>query len=67
MVTLADVPLKEAVSMMTATPARMIGLENSKGSIAPGMDADLVLFDELIQVRQVMVGGRMLVSDLASR
>lgn len=67
MVQLADVPIVQAVKMMTATPARMMGLENRKGSIAPGMDADLVLFDEQIQVRQVMVGGRMLKNDQASR
>jgi allantoinase len=26
-------------------PARLVGLDRRKGSIAPGMDADLVVFD----------------------
>lgn len=31
---------------MTATPAAMLGLENVKGTLAPGADADLVIFTE---------------------
>ncbi len=64
MVKLADVPMVEAVKMMTATPARMIGLEKKKGSISSGMDADLLIFDEDINVSHVMVGGRLIVSDI---
>lgn len=58
MVNLADVPLADAVRMMTATPARIIGLADSKGSIAPGMDADLVLFDDSIDIKMTMINGR---------
>ena len=36
MMELADVPLTEAVKMMTSTPARIIGIDNSKGSIVVG-------------------------------
>jgi len=63
MIKLADVPLIQAVKMMSATPARMIGLEKRKGAISPGMDADLLVFDEDINIRHVMVGGRMLVTN----
>ena len=31
---------------MTATPAAMLGLENVKGSLAAGADADLVILSE---------------------
>lgn len=55
---LADVPLTEAVKMMTVTPARMLGVENRIGSVAPGMDADLLLFDEDISVSLVMIKGK---------
>ena len=53
----AGIPLTDAVRMITATPARIMGLTN-KGSIAPGMDADLVVFDEEITVQKVFAKGR---------
>jgi allantoinase len=37
--------LNEIARWMCAAPARLAGLTQKKGSIAPGMDADLVLFD----------------------
>lgn len=48
--------LEDAVRMMTATPARILGLP--KGVLAPGMDADIVLFDENVHVFRTFVGGR---------
>lgn len=53
-----QVPLYEAVAMMTANPARLLGIADRKGSIREGMDADLVLFDEDISVKAVWVSGR---------
>ena len=53
----AEVPLPEAVRMMTENPARILGLEH-KGRIAPGCDADLVLFDEDLAVREVWYGAK---------
>ena len=58
MVQQADVPLAQAVRMMTATPARIIGVDARKGMIAPGMDADLVLFDQDINIEMTIVGGK---------
>lgn len=51
------VPLYDAVRMMTETPARIIGLDRQKGSLAVGKDADIICFDEDIRVSGVMVGG----------
>ncbi len=57
---LAQVKLEDAVRMITYNPAKVLGIEKQKGSIAPGMDADLVVFDEDIRVKKVMVNGKLL-------
>jgi N-acetylglucosamine-6-phosphate deacetylase len=57
MVNLADVPVTEAVRMMTATPASIIGMDDRKGSLSPGKDADIVIFDDFINIQLTMVGG----------
>ena len=58
MVHLAGVPLWDAVAMATATPARVIGLADRKGSLAPGFDADIVLMDKQLNVKAVMARGQ---------
>ena len=59
MVRIAGVPLADAVKMMTLTPARVMGIDGKKGSIAVGKDADIVVFDENINIKMVMIGGRL--------
>ncbi|WP_431215476.1 N-acetylglucosamine-6-phosphate deacetylase [Puia sp. P3] len=59
MVQVAGVPLVEAVRMITTTPAAILGLAGSKGALAPGYDADLVIFDENIRVRATIVNGEL--------
>ena len=63
MTDIADVPLIDAVRMMTITPARIMGVDDKKGSIAIGKDADLVLFDDIITVDNVFIGGWALDAD----
>jgi len=58
MVSMADVPLVEAVRMITRTPARILEVPNTKGSLAAGMDADVVIFDQNIRVEMTMIGGK---------
>jgi len=58
MVKLAEVPLADAVKMATLTPAKLLGIAERKGQIAPGKDGDLVVFDADINVSLVMVGGQ---------
>ncbi len=60
MIKLADVPLYQAVKMMTATPAKNIGMFSSKGSLSPGKDADIIIFDDDINVSTVIVGGKVI-------
>ncbi|HMI67046.1 MAG TPA: N-acetylglucosamine-6-phosphate deacetylase [Cyclobacteriaceae bacterium] len=58
MVSMADVPLVDAVRMITRTPARILEVSNKKGSLAAGMDADVVIFDQNIRVELTMIAGR---------
>jgi len=58
MVQQADVPLLDAVRMMTATPARMMGVGDRLGSLQEGKAADIVIFDEQIRIQKTLVGGR---------
>jgi len=51
------VPLGEAVAMASAVPARVLGLGDRKGRIAPGYDADLVVLDEALRPVETFVGG----------
>jgi N-acetylglucosamine-6-phosphate deacetylase len=51
------VPLSAALRMLTANPARQIGLGSRKGVLAPGADADLVFLDANLEVRGVMTRG----------
>jgi N-acetylglucosamine-6-phosphate deacetylase len=51
------VPLPSALRMVTANPARQIGLGTRKGVLAPGADADLVFLDEKLEVSGVMTRG----------
>jgi N-acetylglucosamine-6-phosphate deacetylase len=57
MVTLAGAPLHDAVTMMTATPAAIMRIFN-KGTLAPGNDADIILFDDNIDIYLTMIEGK---------
>jgi N-acetylglucosamine-6-phosphate deacetylase len=51
-------PLCDTVRAMTLTPARLVGADERKGSIAPGKDADLVILSPDLEVRRVFVRGK---------
>ena len=55
----ADIPLPDAVKMITAVPAKIMGLSH-KGSISKGMDADFVVFDENIEIKNVFAMGELI-------
>ena len=61
MLRLAQTPLPETIQMITSTPARIMGIDKFKGSLAKGKDADIVIFDEDINVKMTMVGGKRIV------
>ncbi len=58
MVQIAEVPLLDAVRMASHTPARILGVDDRKGTLLPGMDADIVIFNEEIQVEKTIINGK---------
>lgn len=55
----AAIPLCDAVKMLTSTPARVIGLQGSKGRLVAGYDADINVFNEDIKMLTTMIMGKM--------
>jgi len=47
-----------AIKTVTENAAQVLGLESTKGAIAPGRDADLVILDEDLSVHTTIVAGR---------
>jgi N-acetylglucosamine-6-phosphate deacetylase len=45
-----DLEIYEAVALASLNPAKLINMDNSKGSIKIGKDADLIIFDEELKV-----------------
>ena len=57
MVKYVGVSVLDAVKLATLSPARLQGLEKEIGVIADGMNADLTVFDQEINVKLTMVDG----------
>ncbi len=60
MLNLTGVSLTEAIKMITLTPAAIMGVSDSKGSIVPGKDADIVIFDKDINVEMTIIQGKVM-------
>jgi N-acetylglucosamine-6-phosphate deacetylase len=58
MIYTAGVSMADSVKMMTSTPARIMGIAEKKGAIAVGKDADIIIFDENVNVTMTMIGGK---------
>ncbi len=56
MVNVAEVPLCDAVKMLTKTPAHIQGLSD-RGTLTVGKRADIVIFDESFRVLRTVIGG----------
>lgn len=56
-------PLPDAVRCVSTNAARSLGLENQKGKVAVGLDADLVILDDDLNVRATIVEGRTVFDD----
>jgi len=64
MIQTANVSLVEAVRMMTLTPARIMKIDKQKGSMAEAKDADLVIFDNDVNIKTAIVKGEILYNQL---
>jgi N-acetylglucosamine-6-phosphate deacetylase len=60
--TTADIPLVDAIRMMSSTPARILGVQDKKGTLAAGKDADVVIFDKDIRIETTIVKGKVVYS-----
>ena len=51
--------LVDASRMASANPAAFLRMDTRRGTIAPGMVADLVHLDEALRVRRVWISGKL--------
>jgi N-acetylglucosamine-6-phosphate deacetylase len=56
-VTLAGIPVENALRAALLTPAKFLGIEKEHGVIAPGAHADLVVLSDELKVLSVWAGG----------
>lgn len=56
---LTGLPLETVVRSATETPAKVMGLADRKGILKVGYDADVIVFDEDVNVSDVIVGGKL--------
>lgn len=60
----ANIPMQDAIKMTSTTPAKSVGLGNRKGVLAPNYDADIIAFDDDINIKFVMARGKVLLNNL---
>lgn len=60
MVQIAECSVVDAVRMLTENPAKVMGIADRKGAIKQGMDADVVIFDENINIKNTIINGRVI-------
>ncbi|WP_443938908.1 N-acetylglucosamine-6-phosphate deacetylase [Pedobacter sp. MW01-1-1] len=58
MIQQANIALLDVVKMMSLSPATVMGIQDRKGSLTVGKDADIVFFDEEIKIKKTIVRGR---------
>lgn len=56
-VTHYGLPLADVAKMLTATPANVMNIKN-KGKIQNGYDADIVIFNDDLNIKKVIINGR---------
>ena len=59
-----EIPLEDAIKCATYNPARSIGILDKAGSIEDGKKADLLLVDQNLNLKAVLLRGKWLKFDL---
>ena len=54
----SKIPLNECVNCASLNPATTLGIEDKKGSIKVGKDADIVILDNEFNVKKTIIGGK---------
>ena len=57
MINMGEVPLVDTIKMITATPARIMKLSDKIGSLKKGMDADILIFNQDIEMQSIFIKG----------
>jgi N-acetylglucosamine-6-phosphate deacetylase len=57
LISYASIPFERAVVNATAAPAKLLGIERDCGTLAPGLRADLAIWDASYEVLTTIVGG----------
>ena len=63
-VTSFGIPFADAVRMATLTPAEMLRIDDHKGKVAVGYDADLLLLDDELNLKAVLIDGEFYTNNL---
>lgn len=58
MVQKADIPLDDALRMISETPSKIMKVYDRKGSLEKGKDADIIILDDELNLRQVWQMGK---------
>lgn len=64
MINMAGVSLEEAVRMISKTPARIMGIDDRKGTLTIGKDADVLVFDQEVNIQHTIVNGNIIYSKI---
>jgi len=58
MVNKVGIKLPKAIQMASFNPAKSIGIDDKKGSLEPGKDADIVILNKNLETELTMVAGK---------
>lgn len=60
MLNMTQATLPEVIRMLTLNPAKLLGIDSTVGSIAPGKQADLLIFDDSVNITKIIKNGLVL-------
>jgi N-acetylglucosamine-6-phosphate deacetylase len=52
------IPLEKAVQMASLNPAKLLGIDKSRGSLSKGKDADFIVLDDNLEVQATFIKGK---------